>query len=144
MPVCSECYAKLDSMHVSGCWRCGAGFRSESNWKPVHASVAPDTTSTSPPASALRSIVLFTVPAWGVVLLILMGKVAGGGTSDAGSVLLLVVGALLPLGFLRVIWSSKVLGIAGKVFSSILYYVASSVAMFVVGWASIGYLFQVV
>jgi hypothetical protein len=140
MPVCSECFAKLDSMHVSGCWKCGAGFRSEGNWKPVPASHAPTVSPAAPPARVLRNIVLFTAPAWGVVLLILILKIAGPRAGDAGSVLLLGGGALLPVGFLRVIWSTAVLGMVGKGLVSVLYYGASCFGMFAVGWAALMYL----
>ena len=139
MPVCPDCFARLDSMHGSGCWNCGAGFGSASNWKPVPARLAPKSAVVSPTTGRLRSAILFTAPVWGVVLLVLALAVIenhGGQVSN----LLLFGGALLPFAFLPVLWSSRALGITGKFFFSLLYYGMSCVAMFNVGWVTIAYM----
>ena len=139
MPICPDCFARLDSMHVSGCWNCGAGFRSGGDWKPVPARLAPKNAVISPSTNRLRNLVLFTTPVWGVVLLVLMLAAIEDRGGEVGT-LLLFGSALLPFAFLPVLWSSRVLGVAGKFFLSLLYYGMSCVAMLNVGWMAIAYI----
>lgn len=50
MAVCPECLAQLDSLSVSGCWNCKAGFGDGSSWKPTASRLAPKlATSPGPP-----------------------------------------------------------------------------------------------
>ena len=123
-------------MYVSGCWKCGAGFRAGSNWKPISSKLVPAAPSDSPLVPELRSIALFTAPVWGIVLAVLLLSITVGRSSGGGG-LLLVVGALLPFAFLPRIWDGNSFGAVGKVFLSILYYAASCLAMFVAGWATL-------
>lgn len=140
MAACPECHAQLDSMYVSGCWKCGAGFRARSNWKPVSSGLVPGAPSDFPLVPGIRSIALFTAPVWGIVLAVLLLSITGD-RGPGGGGLLLVVGALLPFAFLPRIWDGNSFGAVGKVFLSILYYAASCVAMFVAGWATLIHVF---
>lgn len=106
----------------------------------MRSSLVPNIPSVSDPARVVRNLTLFTAPVWGIALFILLFA-ALGGKSDGGSVLTLIIGALLPFAFLRELWSSIVLGTVGKLTLSIIYYCASSIAMFGVGWATLQYVF---
>lgn len=126
-------------MHVSGCWNCGAGFGSASDWKPVPARLAPKNAVISPSTNRLRNVVLFTTPVWGVVLLVLVLSAIEDRGGELGT-LLLFGGALLPFAFLPVLWSSRALGGTGKLLLSLLYYGMSCIAMFIVGWGAIAHM----
>lgn len=78
--------------------------------------------------------VLFTAPAWGVVLLVLLLWGTPLGKSDVGSVLLLVIGALLPFAFVGPIWRTQTAGNLAKAVVFVVYYLGSCVAMFGLGW----------
>ena len=131
MAVCPECQVKLDSMHVSGCWACGAGFSSGSNWKPISSSTV-DLIEYSL-TSALRSIALFTAPVWGIVLTVLLLSIV----APRGGSLLLFVGVWLPFAFMPRIWDADSLGWVGKLFASVIYYAVSCIAMYIAGWATL-------
>ena len=133
MAACPECQAKLDSMHVSGCWACGAGFSSESNWKPIPSSSSSEDPIEYSPIPALRSIALFTAPVWGIVLTILLLSIV----APRGGSLLLFVGAWLPFAFMPRIWDADSLGWVGKLFASVIYYAVSCIAMYIAGWATL-------
>lgn len=140
MAACPECHAQLDSMYVSGCWKCGAGFRAGSDWKPISSRLVPGAPADSPLVPSYRSIALFAAPVWGIALAVLLLSIVGGRGSGGGG-LLIVVGALLPFAFLPKILGGNSSGVMGKLFLSMLYYAASCIAMFVTGWATLFYVF---
>jgi hypothetical protein len=94
----------------------------------------------SPQTPTFRSIALFTVPVWGIVLATLLLSLVGGRGSGGGGILI-VVGALLPFAFLPKIFGGNSAGLMGKLVLSMLYYAASCTAMFVAGWATLFYVF---
>ena len=136
MATCPECQAQLDSMHVSGCWKCGAGFRAGSSWKPVATKRVSGQSPDSPVVPSFRSILEFTAPVWGIVLATLFVSTLGNRSNSSG-VFLLIVGALLPFAFLSRISEMSSVGGGGKLFLFILYYAGSCVAMFAAGWGTL-------
>ncbi len=136
MATCPECHAQLDSMYVSGCWKCGAGFRAGTNWKPLSVRRVPGQSPDSPSFPSILSIALFTAPVWGIVLVTLLVSIAGS-RGNSGGALLLFVGALLPFAFLSRISEMKSVGGGGKLFLFLLYYAGSCVAMFAAGWGTL-------
>jgi hypothetical protein len=87
MPVCPECLAQLDSMYVSGSWKCNAGFGDGSGWKPVPANLAAKMQLASPPRppqsrSILTRVMTYLASGLAVVAMCFVGALA---TAFAGS-----------------------------------------------------------
>lgn len=87
MAVCPECLAQLDSMHVSGCWQCNAGFGDGSGWKPISSELAPSSPAISPlrpprPQTAFGQLATYGLGGFALLIVCFIGALA---TAFAGS-----------------------------------------------------------